>query len=100
MGWFHLRPDKDFLDDRTRVELGYRLRRKFWGKGVATEISCALITKAWELGVKEVFARTHHANSSSARVMEKIGMQLEAKYIEPIFAQTDKLAFRYSIFKS
>jgi RimJ/RimL family protein N-acetyltransferase len=97
MGWFHLRPDKQNLDNRTRLELGYRLRRKFWGKGVATEISRALIAKAWEFGAKEVFARTHHSNLGSARVMEKIGMHLEAKYIDPVFVQDDKLTLLYSI---
>lgn len=99
MGWFHLRPDKQNLDDRTRLELGYRLRRKFWGKGVATEISRALIAKAWEVGAKEVFARTHQSNLRSARVMEKIGMHFKAKYIDPVLVQEDKTALLYSICK-
>ena len=97
MGWFHLRPDKQKLDDRTRLELGYRLKRKFWGKGVATEISRALIARAWELGAKEVFARTHHSNLGSARVMEKIGMHFEARYVDQVFVQDDKTALLYSI---
>ncbi len=97
MGWFVLRPDKVNLEDRTRLELGYRLRRKFWGRGVATEVSRALLAKAWELGAKEVFARTHHTNRASARVMEKIGMHLEARYLDPIFVQDDKMTLLYSI---
>lgn len=97
IGWFHLRPDKQNLNDRTRLELGYRLKRKFWGKGVATEISRALIDKAWKVGAKEVFARTHHSNLRSARVMEKIGMHFEAKYFDPVFVQADKTALLYSI---
>ena len=73
VGWFCLRPERDGPLDE--VELGYRLRRAAWGKGYATEVSSALLTKAFtELGVRVVFGDTMALNRASQHVMEKIGM--------------------------
>lgn len=70
LGWFHLRPGHD------GAELGYRLRRPFWGRGYATEGSRALIRKAFtELGVQRVYAETMVVNTASRRVMEKAGLR-------------------------
>ena len=33
LGWFHFRPAKSDPDNTKRVELGYRLHRRFWGRG-------------------------------------------------------------------
>ena len=75
MGWFEFRPRQ--ADDPTEVELGYRLRRQFWGKGYATEGSRALIRKGFtELGVRYVYATTMTVNQASRRVMEKAGLKL------------------------
>src|SRR5690242_11179036 len=38
MGWFILRPARHDLDNEKVLELGYRLKKKFWGKGCATEV--------------------------------------------------------------
>jgi RimJ/RimL family protein N-acetyltransferase len=75
VGWFHLRahagegkPDEP--------ELGYRLRRSAWGRGIATEGSRALINLAFsELGASRVYAETMSVNSASRRVMEKAGLR-------------------------
>jgi len=84
MGWFHLRPDRAKLDDVKNLELGYRLRKEFWGKGYATEVSVALIEKAFgELGADSVFAVTDAENAASRRVMEKCGLAFEREYVDP-----------------
>lgn len=73
VGWFHLRPD-DGPDDEP--ELGYRLRRDFWGKGYATEGSRALIDKAFdELGATRVWATAMAVHVASRRVMERAGLR-------------------------
>lgn len=97
IGTFLMRPDKRKFDDVTRLELGYRLRTKFWGTGIATEIALALIEKAWEFGAKEVFAGAQIKNRASIRVMEKIGMTFDCIYLEPEIKQADKTAARYFI---
>jgi hypothetical protein len=51
------RPDRKTLDRVNELELGYRLKKKFWGKGYVTEVSRALIQKAFrDCGADFVFA--------------------------------------------
>jgi RimJ/RimL family protein N-acetyltransferase len=72
-GWFHFLPAEDAPSDEP--ELGYRLRKAFWGKGYASEGSRALIDKGFsELGVRRVVAYTMTVNAASRRVMEKCGL--------------------------
>lgn len=97
MGWFHLRPDRKRLDDVKNLELGYRLRKEFWGKGYATEVSLALIAKAFgELGADTVFAVTDKENAASRRVMEKCGLAFESEFQD---ADWDRLTVRYAVDK-
>jgi RimJ/RimL family protein N-acetyltransferase len=78
VGWFHLRP----TNAPKELDLGYRLRRSAWGKGLATEMSRALITYAFtELGSQRVIATALAANAASWRVMEKCGMTCERHFL-------------------
>jgi len=81
VGWFGFHP----VDGRPpdEVELGYRLRRQFWGRGYATEGSHALIRLGFtELGVRRVFATTMTVNAASRRVMEKLGLRFVRTFFE------------------
>jgi RimJ/RimL family protein N-acetyltransferase len=71
LGWFGLRVHTDpFVPD-----LGYRLHRRLWGRGLATEGSLALIDYAFvHLGARAVQADSMFDNQASRRVMEKCGM--------------------------
>jgi RimJ/RimL family protein N-acetyltransferase len=74
-GWFGLWPPAEPPVDLTNAEVGYRLRREAWGRGLATEGTLALIDKAFgELGVRRVWAETMAINTRSRRVMEKCGL--------------------------
>jgi len=78
IGWFHFRP---FRDAPEEIELGYRLKRSAWGKGYATEGARALIRKGFvELGIGKIVADTLARNVRSRRVMEALGMTLEAEF--------------------
>lgn len=58
------------------VEIGWRLSRAHWGKGLATEGARGVVRYAFEtLGLREIVAITVPANIRSRRVMEKIGMR-------------------------
>lgn len=77
LGWFHLRPRRT----DGAIDLGYRLRRKTWGQGLATEGSRALVDKGFgELGMDRIVAETMTVNGASRRVMEKCGMKLARTY--------------------
>lgn len=72
VGWIALAPH----DGRTDLELGYRLHRSTWGRGLATEGSRAAVDKAFrDLGVDRVWAQTMAINTASRRVMEKSGLR-------------------------
>jgi RimJ/RimL family protein N-acetyltransferase len=70
VGWFCLWPESETL-----AELGYRLRRMDWGRGLASEGASALINWGFgSAGYDKIVACTMAVNQGSRRVMEKIGM--------------------------
>ena len=72
IGWFGLQP----TDEPTTVDVGYRLNRRAWGKGYATEGTKALIDKAFaELGMDRVVADTMAVNHRSRAVMRRSGLR-------------------------
>jgi RimJ/RimL family protein N-acetyltransferase len=100
IGWFHLRPDKI---SAAEMELGYRLQRIVWGRGLATEGSKALLSKAFnEWGYEKVCARTLADNVASRRVMEKAGLCFECDFhydteVLPGWSEQERRAVKYSI---
>lgn len=57
------------------VEVGWRLDRRFWGRGYAPEAAARAVRFGFEsLALQEIVANTVPANTNSRRVMEKIGM--------------------------
>ncbi|HEV8064820.1 MAG TPA: GNAT family N-acetyltransferase [Acidimicrobiales bacterium] len=76
VGWFGLVPSQDGTYD-----VGYRLRREWWCRGLATEGTRALIDAAFEsLGARRVTAQTMAVNRRSRAVMERCGLQLERTF--------------------
>lgn len=73
-GWFEFRPVRE--DRPPVVELGYRLVRRAWGRGLATEGARALVRHGFtELDVACVIATTMAVNARSRRVLEKAGLR-------------------------
>ncbi|HET6266423.1 MAG TPA: GNAT family N-acetyltransferase [Acidobacteriota bacterium] len=82
------------LEQTPEVEVGYRLDKKYWGKGLATEGAAASIQYGFEmLKLQRIVAVVHPNNRASRRVLEKCGMRFEkmARYYEADLAY-------YSIF--
>lgn len=101
IGWFHLRPDKISPEE---MELGYRLKRSVWGRGLATEGSLALVNKAFrEWGYEKISAHTMAINLASRRVMEKAGLAYEGEFHYPVdtlhgwIGEEERRAVKYSI---
>lgn len=55
-------------------EIGWRLARGAWGKGLASEAARAVLVAEWKRGTDTVFAVTVSANQRSRAVMERLGM--------------------------
>lgn len=82
VGWFHLRPT--VAPGETMLELGYRLRREAWGRGLASEGARALVRYAFEeLGERAVDACADPRNAGSIKVMEKCGMRYAGRFVHP-----------------
>lgn len=97
VGWFHLFPPRDDLYNVKKLFLGYRLKRKFWGLGYATEVSAKLIEKAFETyGADEVCAQAMRANLASQKVMLKIGMTFRSNFKETSFPEGSQHAVLFS----
>ncbi|HUC12795.1 MAG TPA: GNAT family N-acetyltransferase [Stellaceae bacterium] len=57
------------------VEIAWRLARRYWGCGYATEAARATLDYGFrEVGLAEIVAVTVPANQRSRRVMERLGM--------------------------
>lgn len=78
IGFAGVRPTEGFPFSPT-PELGFRLAPNHWGQGLATEAACAARDHAFKLGFTEIVAFTTPGNGRSRRVLEQVGMQLDAR---------------------
>jgi RimJ/RimL family protein N-acetyltransferase len=70
-GWWCLLLDPD----PTTAELGYRLPRSAWGRGLATEGARAMLDHGFgALGLASVWAETRTTNVASQHVLAKCGL--------------------------
>lgn len=96
-GWFHLRPLKEEPENFKKLELGYRFQKSHWGKGYATEGSRALIERAKELQIEEIWAHTMSKNAASINVMKKCGLEFSYDDIYEPFPGEDKSCVWYKM---
>ena len=62
------------MPDGVDVEVGYRLARTSWGRGIATEATSALIDYAFAtLDLPRIVAVVYTDNRASRRVLDKLG---------------------------
>jgi len=72
-GFFH-----QMVDNKSEIEIGYRLHPDFWGHGFATESARAVRDHGFgELKLERLISLIHPDNSASRRVAEKNGMAFE-----------------------
>jgi RimJ/RimL family protein N-acetyltransferase len=77
----------DQPDDPTVADLGYRLARRYWRKGLASEASRVLLRHAFDtVGQNRVIAQTMAVNHGSRGVMTAIGM----RYVRTYFPSWDE----------
>ena len=74
VGWAGLA----YLPEFDVIDLGYRFLPEFWGLGLATEASRAILNYGFDsLNLKKIVAIAMEENKASIRVMEKVGMEFE-----------------------
>jgi ribosomal-protein-alanine N-acetyltransferase len=73
VGCCGLRP---YRPEQQMPELGFHLRPKYWGQGLAVEAACRVIALAFSsLGAKSLSAGHHPENLASRKVLEKLGFR-------------------------
>jgi RimJ/RimL family protein N-acetyltransferase len=84
IGWAGLAVP-DFLPEvMPAVEIGWRLDRRFWGHGYATEAAAAALRFGFaDRGLDRIISIRHVDNERSARVMDKIGLRYEFSTVVP-----------------
>ncbi|MFD1551917.1 N-acetyltransferase [Putridiphycobacter roseus] len=74
------------------VDIGWRLDKKYWNFGYATEGAKACLRYAFEtIKIKEIIATAPQINTESIRVMQKIGMKQSLVFKHPKLKQFPKL---------
>ncbi len=67
--------------DDELMEIGWRFRPRFWGRGIASETGRALVGRAFEAhGFPRICAVALADNKASCRAIEKCGLRFEANY--------------------
>lgn len=67
-----------YLDDVSEVDLGYRFFPEYWGLGLATEASRAVLAYGFEtLQLSRIVGIALVENQASIRVLEKVGFRFE-----------------------
>lgn len=75
IGWAGLKLITEETNNRIDFyDLGYRLIKKYWNKGIGTEVASATLKYAFdELNLKEVYAMADSDNVGSNKILKKIG---------------------------
>ncbi|MFZ4057003.1 MAG: GNAT family N-acetyltransferase [Ferruginibacter sp.] len=83
LGWSGLKLVKEMTNNQINYyDLGYRLIRKYWGKGYATESAKAAMDYGFEhLQFNELFAMAHINNTASNKVLQKLGLQHQNSFL-------------------
>jgi ribosomal-protein-alanine N-acetyltransferase len=66
---------RNYYDEEGRIEIGYSLRHKYWGKGIASEMAIIMVSYALtHTGANEIVGVTTLGNTGSQKVLEKAGL--------------------------
>ena len=76
LGWWDLSPCQPVPAHPSSAEAGWRLARRHWRQGYATEAAAALLDHGFgTVGLTQVWAETMAVNEPSRRVMTRLGMR-------------------------
>jgi RimJ/RimL family protein N-acetyltransferase len=90
IGWWILQPPNgpDQLEVPGEAELGYRLLRRHWRRGYATEGSRELIRYGFQVvGLSRIFAQTMAVNTPSRSTMTASGLTFSRAFISTDFEE-------------
>ena len=77
IGWSGFKFEKQLINNHINYyDVGYRLLKKHWGKGFATESAIASVDYGFQkLNLTDIYARVDMNNLASCHVLEKAGLK-------------------------
>ena len=92
IGFIGFMPDSMGLDISPCIEIGWRLDKAYWNRGLATEGAKRCLEYAFNLlKIKEIYSCTALINKRSERIMQKIGMNFVKNFNHPNVTSGHKL---------
>ncbi|TGE24716.1 N-acetyltransferase [Hymenobacter aquaticus] len=85
IGWCGIKLMNDHVvNGRTNYhDIGYRLLRRHWGQGYATEAAQASLRYAFDvLRLPEIHATAMQANVASCRILERLGLEKQGEFVQ------------------
>ena len=93
IGWCGLK----FLEKDNEIDLTYRFKENFWGKGYGFEAAKATIDYALNiLKLNKIFARALPQNTGSLNILKKCGMN----YIGDVLDDDNLMVKKYELIKN
>lgn len=82
IGWTGLKFVTDLTNNhKNYYDLGYRLIKKYWGQGIATETAIASLDYAFDkLKADEIYAMADCENDGSNKILKKVGLKFIEKF--------------------
>lgn len=72
-----------YSPEKRETDIGFRLIRKYWNQGFATEAAMACLEIGFQkFGLEKIVGRAMSDNQASIRVLEKMSMVKQFDYIE------------------
>ncbi len=72
-----------YLEDMDDVDIGYRYKSTYWGKGIATEAARPFLDYGFkELKLQKIIGMVHPDNPASSNVLKKLGFSFEKNIME------------------
>lgn len=76
IGWTGLKYEERLRQEFSYYDLGYRLRKKYWGRGIATETAIESLKYGFDkFDLKEIGAAADVNHTASNTILKKIGLQ-------------------------
>ena len=76
IGWTGLKYEQNLRENFSYYDLGFRLRSKYWGKGIATEAAIECLNYGFDtLNLDEICAAVNIDNLASNKILRKIGLR-------------------------
>lgn len=94
IGWSGIRLNTEYnMNGFTKYyDVGYRLIKRYWGKGYATESGKKALGYAFNvMNINELYATTHLKNQASHKVLLKLGLN----YVEDFYFDYEKMNLRW-----